>query len=82
MKSYYGKECTQQTTLKQFKDECPVIVFDCSRSDSMIKASAIDVRLELEFSGNLAADTVGCCLIIHDQVVTYNPFTNIVEKQS
>lgn len=80
MKSYYGKDDVQQTSLASFKTESPLIVFDCSRTESLIKSSSIDVRLELEFGDSLPASTVASVLVIHDQVFAYNPFTSIVEK--
>ena len=79
MKSYYGREDTQMVDRNTYKSQCPLIVFDCSRNESLLKSSAIDVRIDCEFHEALPANTIGCCLVIHKKVVRYNPFTNIIE---
>lgn len=58
----------------------PLFVFDCSRQNEAIKTSMIDIRLEFSARGNFAANTAAYCLIIHDNVVTYNPYNNIVNR--
>jgi hypothetical protein len=58
----------------------PLIVFDCSRQPESIKNSLVDVRLEIETRENIPANTRAFCMIIHDHVISYNPFTSIVNK--
>lgn len=58
----------------------PFYVFDCSRQNESIKSSAVDVRIEFECSENIAANTTAYCLIIHDNIIGYNPLTSIVTK--
>lgn len=63
-----------------FDTGCSLIVFDCSRQNESIKNSMIDIRLEIETRANIPANTRAYCLIIHDNVISYNPFTSIVSK--
>lgn len=81
--SYYQNAKKTQThpynTLTQFGIS-PIFVFDCSRQEDSMKNSTIDVRIEIEASENIAANTAAYCLIIHDNIVNYNPYTNIVQR--
>lgn len=58
----------------------PIYVFDCSRQNESVKSSAVDVRIEFQCSANIAIGTTAYCLIIHDNIISYNPLTNIVTK--
>lgn len=60
----------------------PLYIFDCSNQNENIKSSAVDVRIEFQCSENVAANTTAYCLIIHDNIVRYNPLTNIVTKDT
>lgn len=60
--------------------ERPVFAFDCSRTDESIKTSMVDVRLEIETSVNFSQNTTAFCLIIHDNLIQYSPFSSIVER--
>lgn len=57
-----------------------LFVFDCSRQNESIKNSIVDIRLELDTENNIPANTRGYCLILHDNLVSYNPYTSIVSK--
>lgn len=59
----------------------PVFAFDCTRSDESVKASMVDIRLELESRANFAPNTAVYCLIIHDNLVRYSPFSSIVHRE-
>jgi hypothetical protein len=58
----------------------PLVVFDCSRQPESIKNSLVDVRLEIETRTNIPTNTRAFCMIIHDNVVSYNLFTSIVSR--
>lgn len=58
----------------------PIFIFDCSRQNEAIKNSSVDIKIEFQTSTNVPANTAAYCLIIHDNIVTYNPLTNIVTK--
>lgn len=58
----------------------PIFVFDCSRQNESLKNSAVDVKFEFETSQNVPAHTAAYCIIIHDNIVQYNPLTNIVMR--
>lgn len=60
--------------------ENPIFVFDCSRQNESIKNSSVDIKIEFQTSVNIPANTAAYCLILHDNIVTYNPLTNIVTK--
>lgn len=59
----------------------PVFAFDCTRSDESVKSGMVDVRLELEASANFPANTAVYCLIIHDNIVRYSPFSSVVHRE-
>ena len=65
-----------------FIEQCPVFVFDCSRQNEALKSSLVDIRIEYEASANIPANTRAFCLVLHDNIITYNPYTNIVVKSA
>lgn len=58
----------------------PVFAFDCSRSDETIKSGMVDVCIEIEASTNFPYGTKGVCLIIHDNLIKYSPFSSLVHR--
>lgn len=60
--------------------ERPIFPFDCTRSDESIKSGMVDVRIEIEASQNFPAHTAAYCLIIHDNLIEYSPFTSEVHR--
>lgn len=58
----------------------PLFAFDCSRSDDSLVGGAIDVRLEINASANIAANTAAYCLIIHENQFEYSLFSGIVVR--
>lgn len=63
----------------KFADKA-IFTVDCSKQDEALKASTVDIKLELERrDGNFAANTSVICLIIHDSLVEYLPLTGIVK---
>lgn len=58
----------------------PLFAFDCSRTEESIKPGMVDVRLEIEASQNIPANTSAYCMIIHDNLVRYSPFTSAVHR--
>lgn len=58
-----------------------VFAFDCTRSDDSIKSSMVDVRLEIEARKNIPPKTSAYCLIVHDNLVSYSPFTSSVRRE-
>lgn len=63
-----------------FKDIAPLIVIDCSHQNETLKKSIIDIRIEFQTKVNIPPQTTAYCLIIHDNIITYNPYTNIVNR--
>lgn len=58
----------------------PIFIFDCSRQNESLKISSVDIKIEIETSVNVPANTTAYCLIIHDNIMQYNPLTGIVTK--
>lgn len=74
---YYG---APMLTFEEFRTIAPIIVVDCSHQNETLKKSIIDIRIEFQTRTNIAANTTAYCLIVHDNIVTYNPYTNIVSR--
>lgn len=82
-RSYYHNGSNSDHTLlnyTQFKDNGPLFIVDCSRQNEAIKSSMIDIRLEITAKANFPAKTSAYCLIIHDNIISYNPYTNVVNR--
>uniref|UniRef100_A0A2S2QXC3 Double jelly roll-like domain-containing protein n=1 Tax=Sipha flava TaxID=143950 RepID=A0A2S2QXC3_9HEMI len=79
---YYYERMTAQPYLskEKYKELGPFICIDCSRQNDDAKTSTIDLRIEFEAANNFQADTSAYCLLIHDRVIQYNPFTGEVRK--
>lgn len=67
-------------TYESFKNDSTLIVIDCSRQPGSIKKGLVDVRIEFQTKVNVPDNTTAFCLIMHDNVVAYNPCTSIVNK--
>lgn len=81
--SYYSGTSTLNpidVTYENFINR-PVFVFDCSRTDESIKSGMVDVRIEIDTSRNIPANTKAFCLIIHDNLIKYSPFTSLVHRE-
>lgn len=64
----------------EFKEKTPLYVFDCSRQNESLKSSMVDIRLEMEANTQFPPETTAFCLIIHDNIISYNPYTSIVNR--
>ncbi|XP_055307341.1 uncharacterized protein LOC129571557 [Sitodiplosis mosellana] len=62
-----------------FKSQ-PIFAFDCSRTDDSLLGGAVDIRLEINSSAQIAADTAAYCLIIYENEFEYSSFSGIVVK--
>lgn len=81
--SYYHDQTDVSDSVLSMADfitTYPLCVFDCSRQNESVKSSLVDVRLDIETSVNIPANTRAFCLIIHDNIISYNPYTSIVTK--
>lgn len=80
--SYYHDQQQKSPllTVDTFKNTAPLFVFDCSRQNESLKKAIVDIRIEMYFNQNIPAGTTAYCLIIHDNLITYNPYNNIVTK--
>lgn len=81
--SYYNGACGNSPLNLSFGDfiNRPVFVFDCTRTDDRVKPGMVDVRLEIEARQNIPANTSAFCLIIHDNIIRYSPFSSAVYRE-
>ncbi|XP_026821241.1 uncharacterized protein LOC113559695 [Rhopalosiphum maidis] len=78
-KSYYGyNDVTPLLNRSDFKNLSPIIVVDMIRQNDNVKMSTVDLRIELEVDEAFSSATSAYCLILHDQIITYNPFNGEV----
>lgn len=80
--AYYGKSSPYkpvETSYSEFKDRT-LFAFDCTKSDETIKKGMVDIRIEIEARTNIPENTAAYCLIIHDNLVWYSPFSSIVHR--
>lgn len=67
-------------TYEEYGRNAPIIVIDCSRQNEALKKSIVDIRIEFQTRENIPANTAAYCLVIHDNLVSYNPYSNIVNR--
>ena len=60
--------------------EKALFYINCSRQDETLRASTVDVKLEIEAHANFNSNTSAFCLIIHDSMIRTYPLTNIVQN--
>ena len=78
--SYYEKNKRNPIlSPSTFLSNAPIIVIDTSKQNDSATASAVDVQLEIEAAESLSGRTA-YCLLIHDRIVEYVPFTREVRK--
>lgn len=78
--SYYEKSIRNPIlSPSTFLSNAPIIVIDTSKQNDSATASSVDVQLEIEASESLTGVTA-YCLLIHDRIVEYVPFTREVRK--
>ena len=68
-------------TRDQFKSKAPLICFDISNYDTHLKNAITDVRLVIQLNSAAEARTSINLLIISEEIIHYNPFTSIVQKE-
>ncbi|KAL4153100.1 hypothetical protein QTP88_000933 [Uroleucon formosanum] len=80
-KSYYERDYCEPLLSKHiFQNYVPIVVVDLSRQNDNVKSSTEDLRIEFETDTVLPEKTAAYCLILHDQIITYNPFSGDVRK--
>lgn len=77
---YNGTQPYNPTMLRNSFDALNTFAFDCSRSDDSVKTGMVEVRIEMEARKNFPANTTAYCLIIHDNLIQYNPSTGNVNR--
>ena len=78
LKNFYGKDDCQVVSKTNLKSYAPIICFDCSASDDILKSSVVDLRIEMSFRAQIPANTSAYAMIYHDKIVSYNAFNNMV----
>ncbi|KAL4105041.1 hypothetical protein QTP88_012102 [Uroleucon formosanum] len=80
-KSYYERDFSEPLLSKHiFQNYVPIVVVDLSRQNDNVKSSTVDLRIEFETNTAIPDKTAAYCLILHDQIITYNPFSGDVRK--
>ncbi|KAE9538893.1 hypothetical protein AGLY_005475 [Aphis glycines] len=78
--SYYEKKIRNPLlSPSTFLENAPIVVIDTSKQNDSGTASSVDVQLEIEASKPLTGVSA-YCLLIHDRIVEYVPFTREVRK--
>lgn len=80
--SSYYVGCENQPVLKKdtFIQKTPLFLVDASKQPETLKIGSLDVRIEFQTKGAIAANTSAYCLILSDAIVQYTPLTGIVKK--
>ncbi len=64
---YYRNYCQPCLNPINFKIQVPLVVIDCSQqNEDLLKAGAVDIRIEFETEKAIPANTAAYCLILHD----------------
>ncbi|KAE9545026.1 hypothetical protein AGLY_000569 [Aphis glycines] len=80
-KSYYeGDYCEPLLSKNVFQTYVPIVLVDLSRQNDNVKSSTIDLRVEFETDTVISEKIAAYCLILHDQIIPYNPFSGDVGK--
>lgn len=80
-KFYFDKfDHSPLLTFEEYMSDASIIVIDCTRQPEVIKKGLVDVRIEFQTKINIPENTTAYCLIIHENNVSYNPYSNIVNK--
>lgn len=66
------------TSMADFKNECPLFVFNCLHQEENIKCGSINMRVEFESLTDFPADTICNIVIIHDRILNYCPLDGSV----
>lgn len=68
-------------TREDFKTKMHLICFDVSHFDAHVKNAITNVKVHLEFNTAPPGAITICLLIISEQIIHYNLFTNIVQTE-
>ncbi|KAE9521894.1 hypothetical protein AGLY_017701, partial [Aphis glycines] len=78
-KSYYERDYCEPLLSKHiFQNYVPIVVVDLSYQNDNVKSSTVDLRIDFETDTVIPEKTAAYCLILHDQIITYNPFSGDV----
>ena len=77
---YAGSDDQPCISKEEFIKNTPLFVCDCSKQSESLKSGTIDVRLEIETTKAIPANTAAYCLIISDGLVYYSPLSGTVKK--
>ena len=79
--SYYQREdYVPALSRKSSSEDNFMVVFDCSLQNDSALGGSVDVRLEIETLEAMPVDTICQCLIIHDRIIQYAPFTGFIRR--
>ena len=68
--SYYGEKRDKPLiNVREFKENYPMHIIDCSRQNKTKKNSIVDIRIDFQSSTNIATNTASYALILHDKLL-------------
>ena len=80
-RSYFHEDAETQLIMPTtFLERYPVLVFDSSVGEEILRISPIDIRINFTFEKNVPANTSVYAIIITERSFAYSPFTGLVEK--
>ena len=80
-RAYYNYSTDQPlVNHSTFSESYPLWIIDTRHQSEVSSSSNIDIKLEIETSKPIPADTSCHCLIIADRVIEISPFSGIVKQ--
>lgn len=76
---YSGSDSGPLMTRSTFK-QSPFIVINCAHQNESIKEGTVDIRLEVECTSPIPANTSAFCIILHDKVIEYTILNGLVRR--
>lgn len=57
-----------------------LFIIDCSKQNESLKSTSVDIKLEMECDESFEEGTVVYALILHDNIIQYQPLSGTVQK--
>jgi hypothetical protein len=79
--NYYGKSTTENCMTFDEFFENQIVVVDCQHQNENLLNSPVDIEIRYKCSVAIPAGTAAYCLIIHDKLLEYCPFSGEVRNK-
>jgi hypothetical protein len=67
-------------SMTEFEMRTPMFIIDCTKHEMALSDGPVDVKLEINATQNMAANTTALCCVINDKIVTYSPLEGTVSR--